>query len=96
MISVIMPVHNAATTVPSALDSLIEQTHADWEVVAVDDGSSDASGTILQAYSLRDRRIRVVSTPHRGIVTALNTALDAARGDFIARMVPTISVSPIA
>ncbi|MEX2146034.1 MAG: glycosyltransferase [Candidatus Rokuibacteriota bacterium] len=86
MISVVMPVYNAATTLPAALDSLTRQTSADWELVAVDDGSTDASGAILDAYAGRDRRLRIVSTPHAGIVAALNTALGVARGQVIARM----------
>jgi glycosyltransferase involved in cell wall biosynthesis len=55
-------------------------------VVAVDDGSTDGSDAILGAYARRDLRIRVIRTPHRGLVPALNTGLAAARGRLIARM----------
>lgn len=85
-ISVLLPVYNAAPTLSAALDSLAGQTAADWEVVAVDDGSTDGSDALLGAYAQRDPRIRVIGAPHRSLVVALNTALAAARGRLIARM----------
>jgi glycosyltransferase involved in cell wall biosynthesis len=85
-ISVLLPVYNAAATLSAALDSLAGQTTADWEVVAMDDGSTDGSDAILGAYARREPRIRVIRAPHRGLVAALNTGLAAARGRLIARM----------
>jgi len=86
LVSVLLPAYNAAATLPAALDSLLAQTLDDFEVVAVDDGSADATAEVLSAYARRDARVRPVSIPHAGIVSALNAALDAARGEFLARM----------
>lgn len=85
-VSVVMPVRDAAATLPAALDSLLAQTMDDWELLAVDDGSRDASPGVLAAYARRDVRIRVLSGPARGIVAALNSGLDLARGALVARM----------
>lgn len=100
MISVLLPVRNAADTLPAALDSLLAQTHAEFEMLCLDDGSDDAAsrfsdtlagpgrGTraILEGYARRDRRIRLFFLPRGGIVQALNHGLRQARGSFIARM----------
>lgn len=85
-ISVVMPVKNAAATLPAAIESLLGQTEPDWELVAVDDGSTDGSLAVLHAFARRDPRIRIVAEPHRGLVPALNLALDSAAGRLIARM----------
>jgi glycosyltransferase involved in cell wall biosynthesis len=66
--------------------SLDAQTYTDFEVVAVDDGSRDATGVLLDAWAARDARIRVLHTAARGIVSALETARAAAAGDLLARM----------
>jgi glycosyltransferase involved in cell wall biosynthesis len=66
--------------------SLFAQTLRDHEVVAVDDGSTDGSGELLEAWARRDRRLRVVRTPPLGLVAALNAARAAARAPLLARM----------
>lgn len=81
-----MPVHNAAPTLAAAVDSLVRQTDPAWELVAVDDGSTDASGAILEAYARRDRRIRVIRAERRGLVSALNAGLSAAAAPLVARL----------
>jgi glycosyltransferase involved in cell wall biosynthesis len=78
-------VRDAQETLRACLDSLAGQTFADYEVVAVDDGSSDETAAILAAAA-GDPRLRVVRTPPRGLVAALNTALAHARGPLLARM----------
>jgi glycosyltransferase involved in cell wall biosynthesis len=83
---VLLPVRDAAATLGACLDSLAEQTLADHEVVAVDDGSRDGSGEILRARSRSDLRLRALSAPRRGLVSALNRALAAARAPLVARM----------
>jgi len=83
---VILPVRDGQETLPACLGSLSSQTFADHEVVAVDDGSSDATPAILAAAARADPRLRVVRTPPRGLVAALNTALAHARGPLLARM----------
>ncbi len=85
-VSVLLPVHDAAGTVARAVASIQRQTRADWELVAVDDGSTDGSRGILEGAARADRRIRVIPQPHGGIVEALNTAVAAARGGWLARM----------
>jgi glycosyltransferase involved in cell wall biosynthesis len=85
-VSVLMPCYNAAKTLDEALDSLVGQTLHDYELVAVDDGSSDATLAILQQRARTDARIRVLTQPHQGIIAALNTGLKACRADLIARM----------
>lgn len=86
VISVLMPCYNAALTLPEALESLICQTLQDFEVIIVDDGSSDASPRILAAWAAAHPRLRVISQPHRGIVAALNTGLGSCRAELVARM----------
>jgi glycosyltransferase involved in cell wall biosynthesis len=84
--SILLPVRDAAATLPAALASIARQTFADFEVVAVDDGSADASRAILEGAAARDPRIRVVARPAEGLVAALQAAAAAARGDLLARM----------
>lgn len=87
LVSVVVPCFNAARWLPRALDSLVAQDHRELEVVAVDDGSTDATAAVLAAHAARDARIRVVTLPRNaGIVAALNRGLDEARGEFVARL----------
>ena len=84
-VSVLLPIRNAAATLGAALASLEAQTFPDFEVIAVDDGSSDATAAVLRASSASPR-LRVISAPPRGIVPALNRAAAEARGEYLARM----------
>ena len=85
-VSVLMPVRNGADTVGRAIESIQAQSLRDWELVVVDDGSSDATPEILAAMAAADARIRVIGTPPLGIARALQTGCDACRGEWIARM----------
>jgi glycosyltransferase involved in cell wall biosynthesis len=85
-ISVLLPAYNAAPTIAPCLASLSRQTARDWECVVVDDGSTDGTADIARGYASRDPRIRVVSIPHGGIVTALNHGLSHCTAPLIARM----------
>ncbi len=85
-VSVLLPVYNAQAYLAEALDCILAQTFKNWELICVDDGSTDASPTILEDYAGRHAHIHVISRPNTGIVGALNDALDAARGTYIARM----------
>jgi len=85
-VSVLLPVRDAAVTLGECLLSLRTQTLADHEVVAVDDGSTDDSLALLRAAAGQDPRVRVIATGPRGIVSALNVALLAARAPYVARM----------
>lgn len=86
LLSVVLPVFNAAPYLQQALDSLTAQTFGDFEVVAVDDGSTDGSTDILRRHAVRDPRLRLISRPNTGIIGALNEGLGWARGALIARM----------
>jgi glycosyltransferase involved in cell wall biosynthesis len=83
---VLLPVWNAAATLPGCLASLRRQTLTNWECVLVDDGSSDASLAVAAAFADRDPRFRVLGRPHRGLIDALNAGLAECRGALIARM----------
>ncbi|MFN0068799.1 MAG: glycosyltransferase family 2 protein [Limisphaerales bacterium] len=85
-VSVVLPVFNALATLPRAVASVRAQTFADWELVAVDDGSTDGSGEWLAQAAKEEPRLRVLRRPHMGLVPTLNDGLAAARGEFVARM----------
>ncbi|MCC6488775.1 MAG: glycosyltransferase, partial [Candidatus Hydrogenedentes bacterium] len=69
-----------------AVESILQQTYADFEFIIVNDGSSDNSQSILEGFAAKDLRIRLVSRPNTGYCRALNEALRYARGEFIGRM----------
>lgn len=85
-VSILLPVRNEALHLHSALRSLQRQTLSNWELVAVDDGSSDSTPEILQSFAHCDTRIRVIKQPAKGLVSALNLGLDACRAQYVARM----------
>jgi glycosyltransferase involved in cell wall biosynthesis len=85
-VSVLLPCYNAAATLTEALDSLACQTLTDFEIIAVDDGSTDATWQILQERLLQEPRLRLLSQPHAGIIPALNGGLAQCTAPFIARM----------
>jgi glycosyltransferase involved in cell wall biosynthesis len=87
LVSIIMPVKNAGKFVGAALQSIIDQTYKNWEMIVVDDGSSDKTGSILKKFANRDKRITViVHKRSKGIGASLNLALTKTKGRFIARM----------
>jgi len=81
-----MPVRDALPYLDEAVSSVLSQDLEDLELLAVDDGSTDGSADRLSAWSRRDPRVRVLSSPLRGIVPALNHAVSEARGVMVARM----------
>ena len=85
-VSVLLPVRDAAATLGPCLESVLGQSLPEIEVIAVDDGSRDGSGSLLEERSRADPRLVVLRTPPRGLVAALNTALAAARAPLVARM----------
>ena len=85
-VSVLLPCYNAAGTIEEAMDSLAHQTLTDFEIIVVDDGSTDESAQILKAWAEKDHRLRLLACPHGGIVTALNAGLEACQAAYVARM----------
>ncbi|MBL7962619.1 MAG: glycosyltransferase [Flavobacteriales bacterium] len=85
-VSVLLPFHNAAGTLDAALASIAAQTFTDWELLLVDNASTDTSPAIAQHWAERDPRIRLLQEPTVGIAHALNTGLAQASGKYIARM----------
>lgn len=82
-VSVLMTVYNAAPWLREAIDSIIDQTHRDWELIAVDNGSTDTSAAILDTYE--DERIKVLRQPENiGRTPALRYAFELAQGRYIA------------
>jgi glycosyltransferase involved in cell wall biosynthesis len=85
-VSILLPVRNEEHLLQAALISLFRQTMTDWELVAVNDGSSDASAAILDTAARSDARVRVLHRPPEGLVPALNAGLEACRAPLVARM----------
>ena len=85
-ISVILPVYNAEAYVREAVESILGQSFTDFELIAINDGSTDDSGAILRELAARDTRIVLVERPNDGLVSALNKGIKIARAELIARM----------
>jgi len=85
-LSVLLPVFNAEDTLHEALESLRRQTFQDFEIVAIDDGSTDSTPRLLAAWATREPRLRVVRRPHHGVVAALQAGLALCRAPLVARM----------
>ena len=83
MVSIIVPVYNAELYLKECVDSILRQTHLDWELILVDDGSTDASGYLIDRYADSDRRIRALHTANGGLSVARNNGLNAAYGEYI-------------
>jgi len=85
-VSILLPVRNEARYLPAALSSIFRQTMESWELVAVDDFSTDETPEILAEAARLDRRVRVVKPSSPGLVNALNAGLAVCRGEAVARM----------
>lgn len=84
LISVIVPVYNAEKFVEKCLESISNQTYKNFEVIVVDDGSTDGSGSICDRFANNDPRFRVLHQRNQGISAAQNHGLDASQGEYIA------------
>lgn len=83
MISIIIPVYNVEDKIQKCICSILQQTYTDWELLLVDDGSSDSSGEICDEYSQVDIRIRVFHKENGGVSSARNYGLNKANGEWI-------------
>ncbi|MFK8044441.1 MAG: glycosyltransferase family 2 protein, partial [Crocinitomicaceae bacterium] len=86
MISIVMPMRNAMPFLNECIESIIKQTEANWELVVVNDHSSDNSFDVLKNYAKQDSRIRVFDAEGKGIIDALQQAYSHTSGQFITRM----------
>lgn len=86
LVSILLPVRNASAYLDECLQSIIGQTEKNWELVVVDDHSSDNSREILQSYATKDNRIRVFKNIGNGIIPALRLSFEKSSGEFITRM----------
>ena len=85
-VSIILPVYNAAPSIKAAINSCLAQTFSDFELIIIDDGSTDDTLSILKKLASNDNRIKIISNPHKGIVESLNLGILESKGNFIARM----------
>ena len=83
LISVLVPTYNQAQFLPSALDSLLAQTYANWEAIIINDGSTDSTLEVMKRYAAKDPRFRIFHKENGGCGSALNEALRNARGEWI-------------
>lgn len=83
MLSLIIPIYNASTYLAFSLESLLSQPFQDFELILVDDGSTDASPSICDEYAAKDERIRVLHEPHSGVANSRQVGLEAAKGMYI-------------
>lgn len=87
LVSVIMPAWNAEKYIAESIKSVRNQTYQNWELLVIDDSSTDRTAEIIQKFAAQDSRIKYLNNLHsKGIVGALNSGLEAAKGDFIARL----------
>lgn len=83
LVSVVVPVYNVERYLPNCVDSIVNQTYQNLEIILVDDGSTDRSGTFCDALSSRDERIRTIHKENEGLSSARNAGTREARGKFI-------------
>lgn len=88
MVSVIVPVYNVEPYLEEAIESIINQSYKELEIILVDDGSTDGSGNICDKYQKSDSRIKVIHQENRGLSGARNAGLDICEGDIIAFLDP--------
>lgn len=83
LISIIVPVYNVEDYLKACLDSIINQTYKNLEIILIDDGSTDNSGKICDEYAGKDNRIKVIHKPNGGLSDARNAGLEIAKGEYI-------------
>ena len=83
LISVIVPAYNVGQYIGKCLDSILGQTYPNLEIILIDDGSTDSTGEICEAYRERDSRIIVVHQQNQGALAARNAGIEQAQGKYI-------------
>ena len=82
-VSVIMPVYNVQQYLRQAVDSISQQTYSNWELILIDDGSTDGSGKLCDEYGMSDERIKVIHQENKGLSGARNTGIAVAEGKYL-------------
>ena len=93
-VSIIVPIYNVAEFLKRGLDSVLSQSFQDFELILVDDGSTDASGEICDEYVALDSRIQVIHKENGGVSSARNAGLDVATGEWVYCMDPDDELMP--
>lgn len=83
LFSIVMPIYNGEKVITDSLNSILEQEYTDWELIIVDDGSTDNSASICDKLAQRDQRITVVHTPNNGPAQARNIGLEKSQGEYV-------------
>lgn len=86
MVSVVLPVYNGEKYLQEAVDSILQQTYCDFELIVINDGSTDNTLDILLEYQKKDSRVVIISRENRGLVDSLNEGIQISQGKYIARM----------
>lgn len=95
LISVIVPIYNVEDYLAACLDSILQQTYRNIEVIAVNDGSKDGSLSILEEYAKKDDRIQIVDKPNGGLADARNAGIAVAKGDYVFCIDSDDTIDPI-
>lgn len=85
-LSVVLSIYNGEEFVADAVECILNQTYTDFELILINDGSKDGSLAIMQDYAAKDARIRIIDQENTGLTIALRRGVDAAKGEYIARM----------
>ena len=83
LVSIVVPVYNPGEYLVKCVESIINQTYRNLEIILVDDGSADGSGEKCQAYALQDTRVKVIHQSNQGVVSAKTNGVRASKGDLI-------------
>ncbi|TVZ59602.1 glycosyltransferase involved in cell wall biosynthesis [Flavobacteriaceae bacterium MAR_2010_105] len=86
LVSILTPFKNTKHFLPECLDSISNQSYTNWELIIVDDHSTDQSFKIVEAYAKKDQRIKLLKNSGHGIIEALRLAFETSKGDYISRM----------
>ena len=93
-VSIIVPTYNVEQYLREAMDSIINQTLKDIEIICIDDGSTDNSGKILDEYASKDSRVKVIHKKNGGYGKAMNVGLDNATGEYVGIVEPDDYIEP--
>lgn len=83
MLTIIVPIYNTENYLSECIDSILNQSYKDIELILINDGSTDNSSSICDEYSSKDKRIKVIHIENRGVSYARNTGLSIAKGEYI-------------